>query len=198
MRQPFLILCLILLGLGFHQNANADDDWFGNEKPKKQEKQATPAPEPTPTTTPAPPITQPAPSQPTAVPPPSNPQPTANPQPQNPSVAASRFSVGEKVLVQWKNKWWKATVLQAEGDRFYISYDGYASSWDEWVGPERIRPRATSGGQFAPGDAVRVKWKGSWWKAHVVQVQGNRYYISYDGYSSSWNEWVGPSRIRSR
>lgn len=56
------------------------------------------------------------------------------------------------------------------------------------------------GGPYAPGTAVMVKWKGSWWPAHVMQVgpQGNRWFIHYDGYSSSWDEWVGPGRIRPR
>lgn len=56
------------------------------------------------------------------------------------------------------------------------------------------------GGPYAPGAAVMVKWHGSWWPAHVLQVgpKGNRWFIHYDNYASSWDEWVGPGRIRPR
>jgi RNA binding activity-knot of a chromodomain len=43
-------------------------------------------------------------------------------------------------------KWgeWSAEVLKTNGDRYYIHYTGWANSWDEWVGPDRIRmPVAT-------------------------------------------------------
>lgn len=43
---------------------------------------------------------------------------------------------------------------------------------------------------------VQVEWKGSWYPAHILKTKGDQFYIHYDGYSDSWNEWVGPSRIR--
>lgn len=57
---------------------------------------------------------------------------------------------------------------------------------------------AVGAGPYRAGDSVMVKWKGSWWPAQVVQVGAKKWYIHYDGYSNSWDEWVGPSRIRPR
>jgi len=54
--------------------------------------------------------------------------------------------------------------------------------------------RASSGPQV--GDIVKAKWKGDWYKAKILKVRGNRYYITYPGWSSSWNEWVPASKIR--
>jgi len=52
---------------------------------------------------------------------------------------------------------------------------------------------------FAAGDAVEVEWHGSWYPATVQEVkQPGRYKIRYDGYDSSWDEVVGPGRIRAR
>lgn len=51
-------------------------------------------------------------------------------------------------------------------------------------------------GNLEVGSGVQVEWHGSWYPAHILKTQGDRYYIHYDGYSDSWNEWVGPSRIR--
>src|SRR6266480_1848577 len=47
------------------------------------------------------------------------------------------------------------------------------------------------------GDRVEVQWKGDWYQAEVIEVKGNQYKIHYDGYDSSWDEWVDNSRIRA-
>lgn len=54
--------------------------------------------------------------------------------------------------------------------------------------------------KFNVGDSVLVEWKGSWWPAQVIALrEGNSpYKIHYDGYSKSWDEWVGDARIRGR
>lgn len=49
------------------------------------------------------------------------------------------FPVGASVQVFWGGRWYPATVLKVGIDRWYIHYPGYTSSWDEWVGPARIR-----------------------------------------------------------
>lgn len=54
---------------------------------------------------------------------------------------ATTFVVGEKVMVHWGKKWWSAKVLKVDNNRFYVSYDGYKSSWDEWVGLDRIKKK---------------------------------------------------------
>lgn len=53
-----------------------------------------------------------------------------------------KYAVNQKVEVEWKGKWYKATILKVENDGYAIHYDGYASSWDETVVPARIRPIA--------------------------------------------------------
>jgi CHAT domain-containing protein/Tfp pilus assembly protein PilF len=46
-------------------------------------------------------------------------------------------------------------------------------------------------------DHVEVEWKGDWYQAQIIQVQGNRYKVHYDGYENSWDEWVDNNRIRA-
>ena len=43
-----------------------------------------------------------------------------------------------------------------------------------------------------------VEWKGSWYKATVLKSNDSKtqHYIHYDGWSDSWNEWVGTGRMR--
>lgn len=55
-----------------------------------------------------------------------------------------------------------------------------------------------SSGLFAyqTGDKAMVKWKGKWYPATVKSVKGKKTCISYDGYSSSWDECVTAKRIK--
>ncbi len=47
------------------------------------------------------------------------------------------------------------------------------------------------------GDHVEVQWQGDWYKAEVIEVKGNQYKIHYEGYATSWDEWIDKSRVRS-
>lgn len=58
-------------------------------------------------------------------------------------------------------------------------------------------PAAAQAPTLKPGDKVEVLWLGSWYAARVKEVRDGRYYVGYDGYASSWDEWVTPSRIRA-
>jgi hypothetical protein len=49
---------------------------------------------------------------------------------------------------------------------------------------------------FRQGDKVEVLWKSTWYAATVLQVDRERFFIRYVGYSDDWDEWVGPERIR--
>lgn len=49
------------------------------------------------------------------------------------------LGIGSHLQVEWKGGWYPATILKTRGDQYYIHYDGYSSSWDEWVGRNRIR-----------------------------------------------------------
>jgi len=119
------------------------------------------------------------------------------------SSNARACGAGDTAQVLWKGTWYPATVLKAKGTECFIHYSGYGSNWDEWVGPDRIKVAGASApvaaSAFGNGDAANVLWKGTWYPAHVIGVLGGgRYRIHYDGYDSSWDENVGPSRIRAR
>lgn len=120
--------------------------------------------------------------------------------------AHAECPVGSRADVLWQGKWYPAAVKKARGDQAYIHYDGYGDNWDEWVGPDRIKcgsaaPAATArAASFSKGDAVSVKWKGTWYDARVTGVnkKGNSWKIHYDGYGDNWDEWVSQDRIKSR
>jgi hypothetical protein len=84
------------------------------------------------------------------------------------SAPASACSSGDKAEVLWKGGWYPAHVVKGKGSECYIHYDGYGNNWDEWVGPDRIK---VASARFNEGDSVQVKWKGSWWPAHVLKAK---------------------------
>lgn len=46
---------------------------------------------------------------------------------------------GDRVQVRWKGKCYAARILSvATGGMYFITYEGYAHSWDETVGESRI------------------------------------------------------------
>lgn len=103
----------------------------------------------------------------------------------------SIYSVGERVMVEWNGSWYDASILETRGNQYHITYVGHSSSWDEWVGPERIKNSS-----FSVGEDVKVEWKGSWFDASILAINEEQYQITYFGYDSSWDEWVGPERIQ--
>ncbi|MBD6617320.1 RNA-binding protein [Komarekiella sp. 'clone 1'] len=105
------------------------------------------------------------------------------------AFAASLCSVGQKAEVLWKGRWYPATVLNVDVNKCYITYDGYDSSWNEWVETARFRA------SFKKGDSVRILWRGKWYQGRVLEVSKKLYKITYDGYDSSWDEWVEPARV---
>jgi hypothetical protein len=45
----------------------------------------------------------------------------------------------QDVQVEWHGTWWAASVLERDGRRFRIKYNGFGPEWDEWVGANRVR-----------------------------------------------------------
>jgi hypothetical protein len=47
---------------------------------------------------------------------------------------------GTRLDVQWNGKWYPAEVLTGRWGMHLVRYDDFASTWDEWVSPKRMRP----------------------------------------------------------
>jgi hypothetical protein len=110
--------------------------------------------------------------------------------------AAAR--VGERVEVEWKGKWYRAKSIGADGDQLLVHYNGFDSSTDEWVGPDRVRPYYPA--QFGEGDRVEVSWDkdGKWYPARIERGWYGLHKVRYDGFDESSDEWVGPGKVRLR
>jgi hypothetical protein len=128
-------------------------------------------------------------------------------------------------VVLWGNRWWRAEVLQTEGDQSLIRYVGYGAEWDEWVAADRFKvyseedarnnaqaetlPETTTV-QEQPEPQVDhsplvqgrpakgdllVEWGQKWWPAEILKQDGGNYFIHYKDYGEQWDEWVTQERI---
>jgi hypothetical protein len=69
------------------------------------------------------------------------PQPGGRSTPGSRAEAAPVPAGATAVEVFWGSSWWPATIVRREGERALIHYDGWSSGSDEWVTPDRLRPR---------------------------------------------------------
>jgi|WetSurMetagenome_2_1015567.scaffolds.fasta_scaffold223026_2 hypothetical protein len=105
---------------------------------------------------------------------------------------AQTYSVGDIVEVKWKGCWYQASILDTNSSNLYkVHYCGLESSDDEWVGTIRLR-----NGYYKTGDNVQVLWKGKYYAAKILSVNGFNYKVHYSGYDSKWDEWIQCIRIK--
>ncbi|MEN9936130.1 MAG: hypothetical protein RLZZ387_2709 [Chloroflexota bacterium] len=102
--------------------------------------------------------------------------------------------VGGRVEVNSGGEWYPAQIVDARGDQLKVHYYGYEESDDEWVAEKNVREPQPM--VYKPGAAVEVHWRGEWYTARVLAVQGGAHHIQYNDYGPEWNEWVPSKRIR--
>jgi hypothetical protein len=98
-----------------------------------------------------------------------------------------------------KGKWYKSRVLEYDSgaDKYLVHYLGYDVKYDEWLEPANVRPYQPP--QFAADTSVDALWKdGRWYPAVVRKAWYGLHFVRYDGYDSTFDEWLGPGRVRPR
>lgn len=55
------------------------------------------------------------------------------------AAPVKEYAPGSSVEVQWKGKWYPATVLRAQSGIHLVHYKNYGSEWDEWAPSRRVR-----------------------------------------------------------
>lgn len=106
------------------------------------------------------------------------------------TLGEAAVGLGRHVEVEWKGSWYPAQVIGVRGDESLVHYVDFDSSWDEWVGSERIRPpRVTT---LPRGARVKILWAedAAWYRGTVLNSRFGLHKVRYDGYSHEWDEWV--------
>lgn len=126
-------------------------------------------------------------------------------------VISRTWQVNDKVLAVWSSGKFYSGVITA------VTANGYTVKWDDGSAPSEVvagkiiappaagaaaaatvaTPVAAAAGSWQVGNVVEVLWNGAWYKAKILEIKDGKYKITYDGYGSSWDEFVGPDRIRA-
>ncbi|WP_207494476.1 agenet domain-containing protein [Aridibaculum aurantiacum] len=122
-------------------------------------------------------------------------------------ATAQTYVKGTKVEVNWSpGTWYKATVIDVSDNQFKVHLDDYGDAYDQWVSKDKLRPLPTNNAikaapagasRFSPGSKIEIDYNGTWYKGSVLEVNGDKYKIHYDGYSDSWDTWVTADKIRT-
>lgn len=94
----------------------------------------------------------------------------------------------DKVKVTWETKQYDAVILEAKDDFYYIKYEGYDDSYNEWVMYDKIH----TGNE----KKAQIEEHGSWYPGEIMEEKDGKYFIRYDGFDFSWDEWVTSDRIK--
>lgn len=123
------------------------------------------------------------------------------PQAQVESIRFDRYPAGKELKVFWGGKIWDAKVTKTDDEFLFITYPGWPAHWDEWITSRRVASSSAATGnsaEFGVGALVQIEWRGDWYPGKVLQREGARHLVTYDGYSKTWDEWVEPARLRAR
>ena len=71
-------------------------------------------------------------------------------------VGALAFDVGDKVEIDYGGSWYPGQVKEVKDGQFFVGYDGYDSSWDEWVESARLRVPETAAEEEVAAEEVTV------------------------------------------
>jgi hypothetical protein len=104
------------------------------------------------------------------------------------SIQTPDYSNLTKVEVEWEKKFYKSTVKKTDGDFYYIQYDGYDETYNEWVMYDRIKTGNEKNS--------KVEWNTGWYDGIILQEKDNKYFVTYKGYDHTWDEWVNKDRIK--
>lgn len=98
------------------------------------------------------------------------------------------YSSLTKIEVEWEKKFYKSTIKKTDGDFYYIQYDGYDETYNEWVMYDRIK----TGNE----KSSKVEWNTGWYDGIILQEKDSKYFVTYKGYDHTWDEWVSKDRIK--
>jgi hypothetical protein len=116
-----------------------------------------------------------------------------------PSTVSSdgEYRLGQTIEVwdEEEEDWYQATIEKIKKNEYFVHYEGYGSSDDEWVDAEDIRSRdrgKSDDNGYAVGQKVKI-WddeEEEWYSAIIRESRNHQYFVHYLDYDDSYDEWV--------
>lgn len=95
----------------------------------------------------------------------------------------------------------KIQLKKSDGSTIEVPYalfsDDDQSFAVSWYRQQQAQPKRPSSPKLPRvDDRVKIKSGSRWYKGKIVEMDGERFKFSYDGYSSNWDEWRRADQIR--
>ena len=112
------------------------------------------------------------------------------------NIAQAQY-VNDKVEIESNGTWYPGKILKVKGDQYFITYDDWSETWNEWVPISRLRNFETipKTGRYKVGDRVEVEYGMIPEPATVIEVGENKYHIEYDQ-KAFGKKWVTEREIK--
>lgn len=118
-----------------------------------------------------------------------------------PKATGEKFAPGCYVKAADGGRQRPARVVAHDAEKLVVQFYDYC---DKRTAKLDINQVAKSDGQIRAGRAqvanvkadCEVEWQGAWYPAKVLKKENGKFFITYVGYDSSWDEWVENKRIR--
>ena len=110
---------------------------------------------------------------------------------------AQAQKVNEKLQISHNGSWYDGKILKVDGDKYFITYDGWSEDWNEWVTVDKLKGFATQAPltKFNVGDKVEVEYGMVPEPAEVVEVGENKYKIQYEK-KAFGTKWVTEKQMK--
>lgn len=104
--------------------------------------------------------------------------------------------VNEKVEIEYNGTWYPGKILKVNDEEklYYVTYDGWGDSFNEWVKTDRLKYKKATG-KYLVGDRVQVEYGMIPEPATVIEVGENKYHIKYDK-TQFGDKWVSENQIK--
>ncbi|MES2837838.1 MAG: hypothetical protein V4667_09970 [Bacteroidota bacterium] len=128
------------------------------------------------------------------------------------SSSEAAYKVNDKVSIEENAKWYPGYIMEVNGDKYKIHYDGYDPKYDTWVTTARLKSlggsnssstsssttstSSASSGTFRVGDLVEYFYRDKWVDAEVVSPisSAGRYQVKF---SESMYEYAYPKELKA-
>jgi len=104
--------------------------------------------------------------------------------------------IGKYVEALYKGKWHKSEITDVKPGQVKVHHTAQGATYNDWVALNQTRPFTYP--HFQKGARVEAKGAsdGKWYPATVLDSWENLHFCRYDGYSSAYDEWIEPERLK--
>ncbi|MEO6305431.1 MAG: hypothetical protein ABIP51_19875, partial [Bacteroidia bacterium] len=124
------------------------------------------------------------------------------------NITAQTYKSNDKVSIEENGKWYPGYIMEVNGEKYKIHYDGYDPKYDTWVTTARLKSlggssqvttssanKASANGTYNTGDIVEYLYRDTWVEAEITSPisSAGRYQVHFSG---SLYEYAYPKELR--